>query len=69
MVEEPEGGFTVTVPQIPGCVTYGQTEDEAVAMATDAISLCMAHFAQRGEPAPQPKRVFTRQLPYHAVSA
>lgn len=25
--EEPEGGFTVTVPALPGCVTYGEDLD------------------------------------------
>ena len=34
---EPEGGFTVSVPSLPGCITYGQTLDEAKRMATDAI--------------------------------
>ena len=24
---EPEGGYTVTVPMLPGCVTYGETID------------------------------------------
>ncbi len=32
---EPEGGFTVTVPSLPGCVTYGQTIEEAKTMAED----------------------------------
>jgi predicted RNase H-like HicB family nuclease len=35
--EEPEGGFTVTVPALPGCVTYGDSVDEALAMAKEAI--------------------------------
>ncbi len=34
---EPEGGFTVIVPSLPGCVTYGKDLAEARAMATDAI--------------------------------
>ena len=25
---EPEGGFTVVVPSLPGCVTYGKTLEE-----------------------------------------
>ena len=35
---EPEGGFTASVPALPGCVTYGRTLAEARAMAKDAIS-------------------------------
>jgi antitoxin HicB len=34
---EPEGGYTVTCPALPGLVTYGETLDEARAMARDAM--------------------------------
>ncbi|MBI3734557.1 MAG: type II toxin-antitoxin system HicB family antitoxin [Chloroflexi bacterium] len=37
--KEPEGGYTVTVPSLPGCVTYGETVDEALKMAREAIEL------------------------------
>lgn len=32
-----EGGFTVTVPKLPGLVTEGDSFEEAVAMVKDAI--------------------------------
>lgn len=36
----PESGeFTVTVPESPGCITQGETREEALAMARDAIEL------------------------------
>jgi antitoxin HicB len=35
---EPEGGFTVIVPALPGCVTYGRNLAEAKDMAKDAIA-------------------------------
>ena len=34
---EPEGGFTVAVPALPGCVTYGRDLEEVKKMAVDAI--------------------------------
>jgi len=34
---EPEGGYTVLVPALPGCVTYGKTLEKARDMASDAI--------------------------------
>ena len=38
--KEPEGGYTATVPSLPGCVTYGETVDEAITMAREeAIEL------------------------------
>ena len=36
---EPEGGYTVIVPSLPGCVTYGETLTEARSMASDAIAV------------------------------
>ena len=36
--KEPEGGYTVLVPSLPGCVTYGKTVEEAIDMARDAIT-------------------------------
>lgn len=35
---EPEGGFTATVPSLPGCITYGKTLSQAKEMAEDAIT-------------------------------
>jgi len=37
--KEPEGGYTVTVPSLPGCVTYGKSIEEATEMAKEAIEL------------------------------
>lgn len=36
-VKEPEGGYTITVPSLPGCISYGETFEEAVAMIKDAM--------------------------------
>src|SRR6266436_9727234 len=38
---EEEGGFTVHVPSLPEIVTFGKDEDEALAMAEDAIRLVL----------------------------
>jgi len=46
---EPEGGFTVVVPSLPGCVTYGKTLKEAREMATDAIGGYLASVAKHKE--------------------
>jgi len=47
--KEPEGGFTVTVPSLPGCVTYGETIEEALEMAKEAIELYIENFREHGE--------------------
>lgn len=47
-----EGRFYVRVPDLPGCVTSGDTYEEAYEMALDAASLWMADAAERKEPRP-----------------
>ena len=37
--EEPEGGFTVFVPSLEGCITYGKDLAEAKKNAREAIEL------------------------------
>ena len=49
---EPEGGFTVLVPALPGCVTYGRTLLEAKRMAKDAICAYIESLKKRNEPTP-----------------
>lgn len=34
-----EGGFTVTVPSLPGCISEGDTKDEAMKNIQEAIEL------------------------------
>ncbi len=39
LTPEAEGGFSVSVPALPGCFTQGETVEEAMKMAKEAISL------------------------------
>lgn len=48
-----EGGYTVTVPALPGCVTEGDTLEEAITMARDAIAGYIASLEKHGEPIPE----------------
>lgn len=50
---DPEGGYTVTVPVLPGCVTQGETLEEAIVMAKDAIQLYIESLIADGEPVPE----------------
>ena len=59
---EPEGGFTVTVPSLPGCVSYGRDLDEAKTMAEDAISGYVASLKKHGEPIPSDDRTFMTSI-------
>ena len=47
-----EGGFVVTVPTLPEVGTQGDTRDEAMANAREAIELVIEDRLSRGEPIP-----------------
>ena len=54
---EPEGGFTVTCPALPGLVSYGESLEEARAMATDAIQGYLESLRELGRPIPSDDRL------------
>ena len=53
LIPEPDGGYTVKVPAIRGCITYGDTVEEALEMAKDAIEGCIEVLVEAGERIPQ----------------
>ncbi len=56
--EEPEGGYTVTVPSLPGCVTYGKDINEAYSMAEEAIVAYLESQIKHGEMISDDSRTF-----------
>ena len=54
---EPEGGYTATVPTLPGCITYGETVDEAISMAREAIVLYIESLVAHNEQVPDESNV------------
>ena len=50
--EETEGGYSVSVPALEGCQTQGETVEEALAMAIDAIEGNLAVRVERGMEVP-----------------
>jgi antitoxin HicB len=50
---DPDGGYTVTVPALPGCITEGDTREEAIANAREAILLYIESLVEDGEPIPE----------------
>ena len=47
--KEDDSGFTAIVPVLPGCITYGENVDDAIAMAKEAIELYMEELVERGK--------------------
>jgi antitoxin HicB len=39
LTPEEEGGYSVSIPALPGCYTEGETIEEAIEMVKEAISL------------------------------
>ncbi len=50
--KEPEGGYTVIVPTLPGCVTYGKDIEEAIKNAKEAIELYIESLIAHEEEVP-----------------
>lgn len=51
--EAEEGGFVVTVPALPGCVSEGETREEALVNIKDAIEGYIEALRRHGEPLPK----------------
>jgi antitoxin HicB len=54
---QPEGGFTVTFPDIPEAITEGDSREEALFNATEVLGLCLEVRIDEGEVLPQPGTV------------
>ena len=50
--EEPDGGYVVTVPALPGCVSQGDTRAEALTNIHEAIELYLEDCRAAGDPVP-----------------
>ncbi len=44
-VPEDDGGYTVVVPALPGCISYGETAAEATCNVREAIELHLENLA------------------------
>jgi len=60
--EEPEGGFTVFVPSLDGCITYGETLNEAKSNAREAIELYIESLKADNLPLPTDDRLLEMSL-------
>ena len=66
--QEPERGYTVIVPSLPGCVTYGDTVEEAIEMAKEAIELYLESLREHGEEIPTEERTLEYTLMMEAYA-
>jgi len=45
---EPEGGYTVSVPSLPGCISYGSSFEETMEKIKDAMAGWLAVAKEEG---------------------
>ena len=50
--QEADGGFVATVPALPGCVSQGDSRDEAIANVREAIAAYIEDCRESGEAVP-----------------
>lgn len=50
------GGFVATAPELPGCMSDGETPEEALRNAYDAIACWIEAAEEMGRPVPEPHR-------------
>ncbi len=50
--QEPAGGYVVSVPALPGCVSQGDSRHEALANIREAIELYLDDCRDAGDPIP-----------------
>lgn len=53
--EEDGGGFLATVPELPGCMSDGETRAEALANVEDAIATWLYCAEKMGDAVPEPQ--------------
>jgi predicted RNase H-like HicB family nuclease len=52
LVPQPEGGFFVECPSLPGCYSQGETFEESLSNIREAIELTLQDLAESGESPP-----------------
>jgi predicted RNase H-like HicB family nuclease len=56
LTEDERGGYLVEFPDLPGCMADGDTLDEAIIHARDAMACWLQAMRDAGRPTPKPSR-------------
>jgi antitoxin HicB len=54
--EEDGGGYLIEFPDLPGCMSDGETEEEAILMGKDAVFAWIETAKELNRPIPQPSQ-------------
>ena len=55
VVSMSDGNYDVSFPDVPGCITYGETLEEAIRSARDALGGCLCAYQDEGVELPAPR--------------
>lgn len=55
VIEQGDTGFGAYVPDLPGCVAVGETEEEARRLIREAVALHLEALKEQGLPVPEPR--------------
>ncbi len=55
LIPEPEGGWFVRIKELPGCMSQGETPEEAMIMIDDAMAGWVESALEHGAPVPEPR--------------
>ena len=53
LARESDGGFVVSVPVLPGCISQGNSREEALANIREAVELYVEDCRLSGDPVPE----------------
>jgi len=57
VIEKTETGYGASVPDLPGCITSGETVEETFAMIKEAIEMHLEDMVSTGQPIPEPTTI------------
>ena len=55
LTSDPEGGWFAAIKELPGCMTQGDTPEEALEMIRDAQAGWLSVALEDGDPIPEPR--------------
>lgn len=67
--EYSSGSYTVTFPDLPGCITEGKNVEEALKMAKEAMELHIYNMEDEKERIPTPSKSENIKLPKHSFTS
>jgi antitoxin HicB len=62
LTPDPDGGFTVTFRDVPEAITEGDSREEAMSRAQDALESALGMYVEAKEPLPAPSAAETAEV-------